>query len=210
MCKGILGKKLGMTGLFANDGRYIPVTVIEAGPCTVTQIKTKANDGYNALQLGFGEKKKTRLTKPVQGHLEKSGGSGFSKLREFAVDDPDAYQLGQQVTLDLFTVGEKISISGKTKGRGFSGVTKRHGFSLGRKTHGSRCYRIPGSIGQSAWPSKVSKGKKMPGHYGNVRQTTRNLEVVDIRPEQNLILVKGAIPGPVNAIVEISKAKKKA
>lgn len=208
MCKGILGKKLGMTGVFASDGRYLPVTVIQAGPCTVTQIKTTANDGYNALQLGFGEKKKHRLTKPLQGHFEKSGGTGFSRLREFAVDEPEQYQPGQQVTLEMFVVGDKINVSGKTKGRGFAGVTKRHGFSLGRKTHGSRCYRIPGSIGQSAWPSKVAKGKKLPGHYGNERQTVRNLEIVDVRPEQNLILVKGAVPGPKNAIIEISKAKR--
>ena len=199
-----------MTGLFANDGRYIPVTVIQAGPCTVTQIKTRAHDGYNALQLAFGEKKQSRLTKPLKGHFEKSGGNGFSKLKEFSVEDPDTYELGQQLNLDMFAVGDKITVSGKTKGRGFSGVTKRHGFRLGRKTHGSHCYRIPGSIGNSAWPSKVVKGKKMPGQYGNTRQTTRNLVVVDIRPEQNLILVKGAVPGPVNAIIEINKAKKAA
>jgi large subunit ribosomal protein L3 len=208
MCKGILGKKLGMTGIFASDGRYMPVTVIQAGPCTITQVKTRANDGYNAVQLGFDEKKKHRLTKPLQGHFEKSGSTGFYQIREFSVEDPQAYEAGQQVTLEMFSVGDKINVAGKTKGRGFSGVTKRHGFSLGRKTHGSHCYRIPGSIGQSAWPAKVAKGKKMPGQYGNTRQTTRNLEVVDVRPEQNLILVKGAVPGPKNAIVEICKAKK--
>lgn len=208
MCNGLLGKKLGMTGYFSSDGRYLPVTVIEAGPCTVTQIKTRANDGYNALQLGYLEKKKQRLTRPLQGHFEKSGGTGFARLREFEVDNPDDYEAGQKVTLDMFSVGDKLHIAGKTKGRGFAGVVKRHGFSQGRKTHGSRCYRIPGSIGQSAWPSKVAKGKKMPGRYGNKRQTMRNLEVVDIRPEQNLILVKGAVPGPKNAIIEISKAGK--
>lgn len=210
MCNGILGKKLGMTSLFGSNGQFMPVTVIEAGPCVVTQIKTKANDGYNALQVGFGEKKKSRVNKPQQGHFEKSGGACFYTLREFKVDNPEEYELGQQITLDMFTVGEKICVSGKNKGRGFAGVTKRHGFSLGRKTHGSRCYRIPGSIGNSAWPSKVIKGKKMPGRYGNVRQTVQNLEVVDIRPDQNLILIKGAIPGPVNATVEIKKAKQKA
>lgn len=208
MCNGLLGKKLGMTGYFSSDGRYLPVTVIEAGPCTVTQVKTRANDGYDALQLGFVEKKKQRLTRPVQGHLAKSGGAGFARLREFSVDSPDGYEPGQKVTLEMFSVGDRINIAGNTKGRGFAGVVKRHGFSLGRKTHGGRCYRIPGSIGQSAWPSKVAKGKKMPGRYGNKRQTMQNLEVVDIRPEQNVILVKGAVPGPKNGVIEISKADK--
>ncbi|MCF8027897.1 MAG: 50S ribosomal protein L3 [Desulfobacteraceae bacterium] len=208
MSEGILGKKLGMTGIFASNGQYMPVTVIQAGPCTVTQIKTRANDGYDALQLGFKEKKPQRLNKPLKGHFDKSGGTGFHRLREFSVKEPEQFEPGQQVTMEMFSVGDKINIAGKTKGHGFSGVTKRHGFALGRKTHGGRCYRIPGSIGNSAWPSKVAKGKKMPGQYGNVRQTTKNLEVVDVRPDQNLILVKGAVPGPKNAIVEICKAKK--
>jgi large subunit ribosomal protein L3 len=207
MIKGMLGKKLGMTSLFGSNGEYIPVTVIEAGPCTVTQVKTVANDGYNALQLGFGNKRKSRVNKPVQGHCEKSGGECFYFFREFKVDNPEEYEPGQTVTLDMFSIGEKIDVSGKNKGRGFSGVTKRHGFTLGRKTHGSHNYRAPGSIGNSAWPSKVIKGKKMPGRYGNARQTMRNLEVVDIRPELNLLLVKGAVPGPVNATVEIKKPK---
>ncbi len=207
MIKGILGKKLGMTSLFGSNGEYIPVTVIEAGPCTVTQIKTKANDGYDALQLGFGTRKKSRTTKPLQGHFEKSGGSYYQFLREFKVDNPEEFELGQSVTLDMFAVGDKIDVSGNNKGRGFSGVTKRHGFHLGRKTHGSHNYRLPGSIGNSAWPSKVIKGKKMPGRYGNVRQTMRNLEVVDIRPELNLLLVRGAVPGPINATIEIKKPK---
>ena len=207
MIRGILGKKLGMTSLFGSNGEYIPVTVIEAGPCRVTQIKTKANDGYNALQIGFGQKRKSRVNKPLQGHFDKSGGECFSYLREFKADNPEEFEIGQTITLDIFSVGEKIDVSGKNKGRGFTGVTKRHGFALGRKTHGSHNYRQPGSIGQSAWPSKVVKGKKMPGRYGNVRQTMRNLEVVDIRPEMNLILVKGAVPGPANATIEIKKPK---
>jgi len=202
---------LGMTSLFASNGQSMPVTVIQAGPCTVTQIKTKANDGYDALQIGFGEKKKARVNKPLRGHFDKSGGTCHYTLREFPVDNPEEYELGQTITLDMFTVGEKINVAGKNKGRGFAGVVKRHGFALGNKTHGSHCYRIPGSIGQSAWPSKVFKGKRMPGRYGHVRQTMQNLEVVDIRPEQNLLLVKGAVPGPVNATVEIkiARAKKK-
>ena len=209
MIKGMLGKKLGMTSLFGSNGEYIPVTVIEAGPCRITQVKTKATAGYNALQLGFGLKKKTRVNKPVQGHFDKSGGECYAFLREFRVENPGDFEIGQTIALDheIFSVGDRIDISGKNKGRGFSGVTKRHGFALGRKTHGSHNYRLPGSIGNSAWPAKVIKGKKMPGRYGNARQTMRNLEVVDIRPELNLILVKGAVPGPVNETIEIKKPK---
>lgn len=207
MSNGILGKKLGMTGLFANDGDYLPVTVIEAGPCTVTQIKTKANDGYNALQIGFGKKKVKLVNKPLKGHFAKIGDKNFEVLREFRVDNPDEFQLGQEITLDMFDVGERIEVSGTTKGRGFSGVIKRHGFHRGPKTHGSRNYRRPGSIGNSAWPAKVIKGKKMPGQYGNSRKTVKNLEIVDIRSQENIILVKGAIPGPPSGTVEIKKLK---
>lgn len=205
MIKGLLGKKLGMSVVFSNDGRSLPVTVIEAGPCTVTQIKTKANDGYNALQLGFGEKKKSRVTKPLAGHFAKSGDKNYVCLKEFSVEDPDAYTLGQAVDLAIFNVGDKIEVSGKTKGRGFSGTIKRHGFHRGPKTHGSKNYREPGSIGQCAWPSKVFKGKRMPGRYGNTRTTVKNLVIVDIRPDQHLLLVKGAIPGPTSGMVEIRK-----
>jgi len=209
MSDGILGKKLGMTGLVSNDGDYLPVTVVEAGPCTVIQIKTIANDGYNALQLGFGIKKKARVNKPLQGHFLKSGDKQFSVLREFKIDNPDDYQVGQEITTDIFSVGEKVIVSGTTKGRGFSGVIKRHGFHRGPKTHGSRNHRRPGSIGNSAWPAKVIKGKKMPGHYGNARKNVKNLEIVDIRPEDNIILVKGAIPGPASGTIEIVKAGKR-
>ncbi len=205
MSKGILGRKLGMTGLFVHDGRYLPVTVIEAGPCTVTQIKTKANDGYNALQLGFAEKKESRVNKPQKGHFAKCGGTCFYLLREFPVDNPEEFQLGQEIAADMFMVGEKVEVSGNSKGRGFSGTIKRHGFHRGPKTHGSRNYRAPGSIGQSAWPSKVIKGKKMPGRYGNTRHTVKNLEIVDIRPQENLILIKGAVPGPNSGMIEIRK-----
>ena len=207
MSNGILGKKLGMTGLFSHEGRYLPVTVLEAGPCQVTQVKTQANDGYNALQLGYGEKKKSRVTKPLQGHFAKSGEKQFSVLREFKIDNPDEFQVGQEITLDMFKVGDKIEVSGICKGRGFTGTVKRHGFGRGPKTHGSRNYRRPGSIGNSAWPSKVIKGKKMPGQHGNTRKTVRNLEIVDIRPDENLILLKGAVPGPVSGTIEIKKSK---
>jgi len=192
-------------GFFTPDGRYLPVTVIEAGPCVVTQIKRADREGYNALQLGFGQRKASRVNRPLKGHLKKSGGGLFATLREFPVDNPDDFTLGQEITLELFEVGDRVRITGKTKGRGFSGVIKRHGFHRGPKTHGSKNIRPPGSIGCSAWPSRVTKGKKMPGQYGHEQQTTRNLEIVDIRPEQNLILVKGAVPGHRSALVTIRK-----
>jgi len=207
MCRGLIGKKLGMTALFTSDGKYIPVTVVQVGPCVVTQIKAMSSDGYNAIQLGFGERKKSRINKPMQGHLKKSGAECFGFLREVPVDDPGEYKLGQTVSLDLFAIGERIDVTGTTKGRGFAGVIKRHGFHGGKKTHGSHSHRIPGSIGCSAWPAKVVKGKKMPGQYGNNRKTVRNLEIVDIRPEQNLMLIKGAVPGSGYGLVEIKKPK---
>jgi len=207
MCTGLIGKKLGMMGLYTSEGQYIPVTVVQVGPCVITQIKTIATDGYNALQLGFGEKKKSRVNKCMEGHLKKSGKARFAFLREVKVDDPSAYGLGQTLGPDIFTVGERVDVAGIIKGRGFSGVIKRHGFHGGRKTHGSHSHRIPGSIGSSAWPSKVIKGKKMPGQYGNHRKTIRNLRVIDIRAKDNLIMIKGAIPGSGNGIVEINKTK---
>ena len=207
MCNGLIGKKLGMTGLFSAEGKYTPVTAVQIGPCVVTQIKTVATDGYNALQIGFGEKKKTRVNKALEGHLKKSGETRFAFLREVYVSDPSEYGLGQIINIDIFNVGECIDVTGTTKGRGFSGVIKRHGFHGGKKTHGSHSHRIPGSIGCSAWPSKVAKGKKMPGQYGNNRKTIRNLEIIDIRPGEKLILIKGAIPGSKNGIVEIKKPK---
>ncbi|MGD2184639.1 MAG: 50S ribosomal protein L3 [Desulfobacterales bacterium] len=207
MCKGLMGKKLGMSGLFLPDGRYVPVTVIEAGPCVVTQIKTEKTDGYNALQLGFGDKKESRVNKPLKGHFSKSASGAFNYIKEFSVADPSEYSLGQQITLEIFKVGEHVDVVGATKGRGFSGVMKRHGFHGGRKTHGSHSHRIPGSIGCSAWPSKVIKGKKLPGRYGNEHKTVRNLEVIDIRPEDNIILIKGAVPGAKSGLVTINKLK---
>jgi len=207
MCKGLMGKKLGMTGLFAADGRLMPVTVIQAGPCVVTQIKTKATDGYDALQLGFGEAKPKHVTQPLQGHFKKSGQICFRHVQEFPVDNPGEFSVGQNVTVEIFTVGERVDVSGTTKGRGFAGVIKKEGFSGGRTTHGSKCHRIPGSIGSSAWPSRVIKGKGLPGHYGAERQTMQNIEIVDIRPEDNILLVRGAVPGPASGLVAIRKPR---
>jgi len=207
MSRGLIGKKLGMTVVFTSDGKYVPVTVLKVGPCVVTQIKTDKVDGYNALQLGFGEKKKSRMKKPVGGHLKKSGVETCECLREFASGNPGDYTLGQLINVEIFNVGDIVDVVGTTKGRGFSGVIKRHGFSGGRKTHGSHSHRIPGSIGASAWPSRVMKGKKLPGHYGFERQTMRNLEIIDIRHQDNLILVKGAVPGPKSSLIYLCKPK---
>jgi len=205
MCNGMIGKKLGMTSIFSVNGENIPVTIVEAGPCIVTQVKNKATDGYNAIQLGFGEKKLSRTNKPMEGHFKKSGKGAFSYLKEFFVDNPSDYSLGQAIGLDLFKVGERVHVTGRSKGRGFSGVIKRHGFHGGKKTHGSHSHRIPGSIGCSAWPGKVIKGKKLPGQYGNEKNTIKNLEVVEIREEQNIIMIKGALPGFKTGFVEINK-----
>ena len=205
MCKGLIGKKLGMTRQFSAEGRAVPVTVIEAGPCVVTQVKTVESDGYNALQLGFGERKEKRTNRPLRGHLNKSGAKTARVLKEMPVENPQEFSPGQKVTVEMFTVGERVEVTGTSKGRGFSGVIKRHGFHGGKKTHGSHSHRIPGSIGCSAWPAKVIKGKKMPGQYGHDRKTVRNLEIFDIRPKENLILLKGAVPGHNSSFVTIRK-----
>lgn len=207
MCKGMIGKKLGMTGVFSSDGKYVPVTVVKLGPCVVTQIKTIAKDGYNSLQVGFGERKEKNISKPLKGHFKKSGDGVFATTREFPVDDPENYQLGQIISPDMFKTGEKVDVIGKTKGRGFSGVMKRHGFHGGRMTHGSHSKRTPGSIGCSAWPAKVIKGKRMPGHYGTEQKTIRNLEIVDVRPDENIVLIKGALPGSRSSLVTVNKVK---
>jgi len=207
MSRGILGKKLGMTGIFTPAGKYVPATVIEAGPCVVTQIKTKDTDGYDALQLGFGGKKVSRVSKPLQGHFKKSGDQCFHFMKEFSVENPADFNIGQELTVEMFKVGERVDVVGTTKGRGFSGVIKRHGFHRGPMTHGSRNIRRPGSVGCSAWPARIIKGKKMPGQYGNDRKTVRNLEIIDIRSDDNLILVKGAVPGAESGLVSVNKLK---
>jgi large subunit ribosomal protein L3 len=194
-----------MSNLFSPEGRQVPVTLLEVGPCVVTQVKTQATDGYNALQVGFLEKRENRINKPLQGHFKKSGGQACAFVREITVDDPSEYTLGQTLAVDMFQVGERVDICGISKGRGFSGVIKRWGFSGGRATHGSMFHRAPGSVGASATPSKIIKGRKMPGHYGNRRVTVRNLEIVDIRPEQHLMIVKGAVPGCRSGLVEVRK-----
>ncbi|MEN8211761.1 MAG: 50S ribosomal protein L3 [Thermodesulfobacteriota bacterium] len=208
MMSALLGKKIGMTNVFSADGRLIPVTVVQAGPCVVTQVKTEDKDGYNALQLGFDEKKVEKLNKPIAGHLKKSTDKGFRVLKEFKTDDPEEIESGVTLSIDMFSVGDKVNISGISKGRGFQGTIKRHGFSRGPETHGNRNHRKPGSIGNSAWPAKVIKGKKMPGHMGTDRETVKNLTIVDIKHEDNLLLVKGPVPGCKTGILEVRKAIK--
>ncbi len=209
MIQGILGKKLGMTQVFIADGRRIPVTVVEAGPCTVLQKKTESIDGYNALQVGFSEKKTHRDNKPMMGHFKKADQGAFACLRELDVENIDDYQVGDQITCGaVFKAGDIVDVTGTSKGKGFQGVIKRWGFSGGRATHGSHFHRAPGSIGMSAWPARVHKGKKMPGQMGNAQVTLQNLEIVEVRPEQNIILVKGAIPGANQGLVLIRKCIK--
>ncbi len=208
MIQGILGKKLGMTQIFAADGRRIPVTVVEAGPCVVVQKKVAETDGYDALQVGFGVKKAHRTNKPMMGHFKPAGQGAFSHLREFQANDIDQYSVGDEVTCEIFQPGELVDVTGTSKGKGFQGVIKRWGFAGGRATHGSMFHRAPGSIGASAWPSRVFKGKKMAGQMGNERVTVQRLEVVEVRPEQNLVLVYGAVPGAKNSVVMLRKTAK--
>ena len=209
MIQGILGKKLGMTQVFIADGSRVPVTVVEAGPCTVVQKKTESTDGYSALQVGFLAKKTHRVSKPMMGHFKKADQGAFTCLRELAADNVDDYQVGDQITCEaVFKPGDIVDVTGTGKGKGFQGVIKRWGFSGGRASHGSKFHRGPGAIGMSASPARVHKGKKMPGQMGNARVTLQNLEVVEVRPEQNLVLIKGSIPGPNNGLVLLRKGVK--
>jgi large subunit ribosomal protein L3 len=205
MVKKLFGKKLGMTRHFLEEGRSVPVTVLKIGPCFVIQKKTVEKDGYNAIQVGYEPQKESRVNKPLRGHFGVAGKRYFTHLREIQVDDPEAFEVGQEIKSDIFDVNELVHVSGTSKGRGFSGVIKRWGFSGGRKTHGSRSHRIPGSIGCSATPGRVQKGKKLPGRMGCQRVTVKNLKVVDIRPEMDVVLVEGAVPGSPDSLVEICK-----
>jgi large subunit ribosomal protein L3 len=209
--KGILGKKVGMTQIFDDRGEVIPVTVIEAGPCFVAQIKTVERDGYTAIQLGFEEAKPKRLTQPQLKHLQKSSLPALRYLREIRMAPEDMADLeeGQRLTVALFEPGEYVDVSGVSKGRGFAGVVKRHGFGGGPKTHGqSDRHRAPGSIGACTTPGRVFKGKRMPGRMGGDRVTVQNLEVVMVDPERNLLAIRGAVPGAKNGLVEIREARK--
>jgi large subunit ribosomal protein L3 len=198
----LLGKKIGMTQVFQEDGRVQRVTVVEAGPCPVTAIRTEDRDGYVAVQLGFGEVKEKALTKAELGHLKKVDAAPLRTLREFR-DEAGELQVGDTVTVEAFEKGQKVKVSGISKGKGFQGTVKRHGFSRGPVTHGSHNVRAPGSIGASATPSRVFKGIRGPGQMGHERVTQRGLEVVDVIPDQNLLLLRGSVPGPKGGTVEI-------
>lgn len=201
---GILGKKLGMTRVYSELGQAIPVTVVEAGPCKILQVKTVGTDGYNAIQVGFASKKAQRVNKPEAGHFKKSNSEGFYHIREFRVGDAAQYEVGQEIGVtELFKVGDIVHVQGKSKGMGFQGVIKRHGFAGGRDTHGSMFHRAPGSIGTSAWPSRVVKGKKMPGRMGNATVLKKNVIVIDIRADENVVLLKGPVPGAQNGLLKI-------
>ncbi len=206
--KGIIGRKVGMTQIFDETGAVIPVTVIEAGPCYVTQVKTVETDGYSAVQLGFEEVEPRKLNLPRRGHLKRVG-RNLRVLREFRVSDPSTYHVGQCIKADIFAPGQRVDVVGTTKGRGFAGAIKRHGFRRQPKTHGQTDRtRAPGSIGACTWPGRVWKGKRMPGHMGNARKTVQNLEVVLVDAERNLLLVKGGVPGPNGGLVLIKEGRK--
>lgn len=204
MISGIIGKKLGMTQVFTEDGRVTPVTVIEAGPCAVIQKKTVPSDGYDAVQIGFLEVKEKKANKPMAGHFKKSGTAAYRHLREFKGDSSDM-EPGSKVTVEIFAKGDKVSVIGTSKGKGFQGVIKLHHFKGGGATHGSMFHREPGGIGSSAWPSRVWKNKKLPAHMGDNRVTTRGLEIVEVKGQDNLLLIKGAIPGAPGGIVIVNK-----
>ncbi len=205
--KGILGRKIGMTQVFNENGEMIPVTVIQAGPCYVTQVKTKETDGYEAIQIGFEQVAPKRLNKPELGHLKKHDLPPLRILREIRVDNASQYQVGQVLTVEIFQPGEYVDVTGTSKGRGFAGVVKRWGFGGGPKTHGqSDRWRAPGSVGAGTFPGRVLPGTRMAGRMGNERVTVRNLQVVKVDPENNLILVKGAVPGHKKGLVIIRDA----
>lgn len=203
MVKGLIGKKLGMIQVFDGERRLIPVTVIEAGPCGIVQVKKKSTDGYDAVQIGFGEVPERKQTKPELGHLRKAGNKVWRHLREFSSAGED--QVGSLVDVNLFSEGESINVQGVSKGKGFQGVMKRHNYAGGPASHGSMFHRAPGSIGSSSFPSRVLKNKKLPGHMGNKQITLRGLKVFGIKAEENILLITGSIPGPVGGVVIVRK-----
>ncbi len=202
---GLIGKKIGMTQLFSEKGEAIPVTVIEAGPCTVTDVRTAELNGYSAIQLGFGSNKESRYTRPVLGQFKKRNLPPSRFLKEFRVPDLAGIEVGQKLTVSMFEKGQHVDIQGVTKGRGFQGVVKRYGFVSGHASHGPTFGKQPGSIGASAYPSRVIKGKRLPGRMGGVFLTQKNLEIVAVDTEQNVVMVRGAVPGPTNGLVIVKK-----
>lgn len=208
MEKKILGKKLGMTQIFAENGEMLPITVIEAGPCAVVQIKTADKEGYNAVQLGYGDIKEKNVNKPLKGHFAKAGAENARVIKEFRVEDTSDYTLGAKVTVDVFAGGDIVDVTGVSKGKGYQGVIKRYGKSRGPEAHGSGYHRGVGSMGSGTTPGRIPKNKKMPGQTGRETVTIQNLEIVRVDAEKNLLLVKGSVPGPKGCVVEIKKAVK--
>ena len=208
MKKAILTTKVGMTQVFSEDGVLTPVTVLQAGPCVVTKVKTVENDGYSAVQVGFGDIREKLVNKPKKGHFAKAGVTAKRFLKEFRLEDAESYTLGQEIKADVFTAGDKVDATAKSKGKGFQGAIKRHGQSRGPMAHGSKYHRHAGSNGSATTPGRVFKGKHMPGHMGAVRVTVQNLEVVSVDAEKNLILVKGAVPGPKKSLVMLKESVK--
>lgn len=208
MVTGMLGTKLGMTRIFVENGEWIDVTLVEAGPCVVLQRKTAGSDAYEAVQLGFGVKKESRCTKALKGHFAKAGATPRRVLREFPVPSESALKAGDEVRVDIFAAGELIDVVGTSKGKGFQGVQKRHHFKGGPAAHGSMFHRAPGSIGSSADPSRVFKGLRMPGHMGHTRATVQGLRVVRVDLDKNLLIVRGSVPGPNGGLVEVKKSVK--
>ena len=207
--KNMMGRKMGMTQVFTEDGTVIPVSVVLAGPLFVVQKKTLENDGYSAIQVGFGDVKERRVTKPVKGHFDKANVAYTKFLKEFLVDNVDDYEIGQEIKVDVFSEGDKVDVTGTSKGKGTQGVIKRHGFGRGPESHGSKHHRMPGGLSAGTYPGRVFKNKKMMGRMGNERITTQNLEVVRVDSDKNLILIKGAIPGPKKGLIIIKETVKK-
>lgn len=206
--KAILGKKIGMTQVFDEAGRMLPVTVVEAGPCLVTQVRTADRDGYTAVQIGYGEISEKHANRPLLGHLRKAGVGPRRHLREFRVEDPERYELGQEIKVDIFAPGEVVDVRGTSRGKGFAGAIKRHGFRRGPMSHGSKYHRGVGSLGGSSDPSRVFKGRKMPGRMGGEKVTVQGLELVRVDPERNLLLVKGSVPGVCGSLLTIRASGK--
>jgi large subunit ribosomal protein L3 len=208
MQKAIIAKKIGMTQIFAENGLLIPVTVLEAGPCVVTQKKTEENDGYNAIQVGFGDVKVKKVNKPMKGHFDKAGVEPKKVLKEFKLDDISAYEVGAEIKADVFAAGDKVDVTGTSKGHGYQGPIKRHGQHRGPMAHGSKFHRAVGSLSSATTPGKVKKGKKMAGQMGSVKVTIQNLEIVRTDAEKNLVLIKGAVPGAKGAVLVIKNSVK--
>ena len=209
MKKAIVAKKIGMTQVFNQEtGEMIPVTVLEAGPCVVTQVKTVEHDGYSAVQVGFGDIREKLVNKPDKGQFAKAGVEVKRMLEDLKLDDAENYKVGDVIKADMFAVGDKVDASGISKGKGYQGAIKRHGFGRGPMEHGSKYHRHAGSLGSSATPGRVFKGKKLPGHMGNVARTVQNLEIFRVDAEQNLLLVKGSVPGPKKAVITIVSSVK--